>query len=242
MASPPFHFRKFSIEQDGAAHPVGTDGVLLGAWTDISACRKVLDIGTGTGVVALMLAQRLSDRPENEAFAITAVELHGPSAECARGNFARAPWCDQLILVESAIQEFAVPEAGQFDLIVSNPPYFSGQMRARDPVRRHGRHDETLTHEALLDCATRLMKPDGRFCGILPPEQGRKLCEAAMRKGLSCNQETEVYARPGKPVERLLLRFDNIPLPFERNKLVLMDGEGARSADFQVLVSNFYLK
>ena len=95
MASPPFRFKKFSVEQDGAAHRVGTDGVLLGAWADVENCASALDIGTGTGLVALMLAQR------NEKSLVTAVEIHPESAARARRNFAASPWAGRLVRARS---------------------------------------------------------------------------------------------------------------------------------------------
>lgn len=235
MALQPFRFKKFSVAQEGAAHPVGTDAVLLGAWTGVGACSRILDIGTGTGVVALMLAQR------TEAAAITAVEIHPPSAALARQNFRNSPWADRLELVESSIQEFAGQTAARFDLIVSNPPFFSETTVSPDATRRLGRHNASLPPETLLLCAKQLLTETGRFCVVLPVQAGRRLCEIAVTNGLYCTEETEVRGRPEKPVERLLLCFERNPYPFLRTQMSIYGKGTTRSAGFQEMTAAFYL-
>ncbi|GAB4492246.1 MAG: tRNA1(Val) (adenine(37)-N6)-methyltransferase [Saprospiraceae bacterium] len=237
MASPPFHFKKFSIEQDGAAHRVGTDGVLLGAWANVENCANALDIGTGTGLVALMLAQR------NEKLLVTAVEIHPQSAALARRNFAASPWAGRLQLMEISIQDFAQQADLQFDLIVSNPPFFSETIVSPDASRRLGRHTASLPPTDLLAAAKKLLTENGRFCVILPVLEGKHLCELAVPNGLYCTEEVEIYARPGKPAERLLLCFEKNPYRFERKKLGVYAAEkGAHyGADFKRLTADFYL-
>ena len=237
MALPPFHFKKFSVEQEGAAHPVGTDGVLLGAWADVADCKRILDIGTGTGVVALMLAQR-----SGEAL-IDAVEIHPPSAALARRNFAASPWADRLELVESSIQDYAQQRGMQFDLIVSNPPFFSETIVSPDAARRLGRHTASLPPSDLLEAARRLLAENGRFCVILPVVEGRRLCELAVPLGLYCTEEVEVRSRAEKPVERLLLRFEKNPYRFVRKHLNVRAGDKGEgySVGFVQITENFYL-
>jgi tRNA1Val (adenine37-N6)-methyltransferase len=232
-----FRFKKFSVEQAGAAHPVGTDAVLLGAWANIQATQRFLDIGTGTGVVALMLAQRLSDIPN---WAGVGVEIHPESAALARVNFKASPWAKHLDIWEGAVQAFS----GQvFDLIVSNPPFFSERTISPDKTRSLGRHTATLSPEDLLDVVSHLLAPQGRFCVILPTMEGRQLCELAVPKGLYWTQITEVRSRPGKPVERLLIQFEKSPIGFERSVLYLYAGKSgmAYSDEFQAITSDFYL-
>lgn len=237
MASPPFHFKKFSVEQDGAAHRVGTDGVLLGAWADVENCARTLDIGTGTGLVALMLAQR------NEKSLVTAVEIHPESAALARRNFVASPWANRLQLVEISIQDFAQQADLQFDLIVSNPPFFSETVVSPDASRRLGRHTASLPPGDLLAAAKKLLTKNGRFCVILPVLEGKHLCELAVPNGLYCTEEVEIYARPGKPAERLLLRFEKNPYRFERKKMnVYAATKGTHYAtEFERLTADFYL-
>jgi len=234
MALQPFRFKNFSVAQEGAAHPVGTDAVLLGAWAGVGQCTRLLDIGTGTGVVALMLAQRCAAR-------ITAVEIHPASAALARANFAASPWANRLELVESSIQEFAGQTAVRFDLIVSNPPFFSETTVSPDATRRLGRHNASLPPETLLLCAKQLLTETGRFCVVLPVQEGRRLCEIAVTNGLYCTEETEVRGRPEKPVERLLLCFERNPYPFVRKQMSIYGTGTTRSAEFQEMTAAFYL-
>jgi tRNA1Val (adenine37-N6)-methyltransferase len=237
MASQPFRFKKFSIEQEGAAHRVGTDGVLLGAWTDVEDCTCVLDIGTGTGVVALMLAQRA------EKARIYGVEMHLASADLARRNFAASPWPDRLTLWKGSAQDFAAQTPERFDLIVSNPPFFTGAMAPPEADRRLVRHSVSLPPETLLAIATQLLLPSGRLNLILPVTEGRRFSEAAVLKGLYCTLETVVYARPNKMPERLLLRLEKNPCLFTRREMsIYAYAKGNEySAAYKTLVQDFYL-
>jgi tRNA1Val (adenine37-N6)-methyltransferase len=234
MASPPFHFKRFSVEQAGAAHPVGTDGVLLGAWAALSDAREILDIGTGTGLIALMLAQRSEAR-------ITAVEVHPPSAACAQRNFSASPWAERLRLVESSIQDFSQTTDNQFDVIVSNPPFFSATTHSPDVARRLGRHTSALPPADLLVCVARLLAPSGRFCVVLPLAEGQRLCELSVPHGLYWTRIAEVRAHAQKPTERLLLQFERNPYPFQREKLLLHDAAVGYSAAFRAMTEGFYL-
>lgn len=234
MATRAFRFKKFSVEQDGAAHLVGTDAVLLGAWADTAQCAQILDIGTGTGVVALMLAQR-------SAAHITAVEIHPASAALARANFAASPWADRFTLVESSVQDFSRQSEALFDLIVSNPPFFSETVVSPNAARRLGRHNASLPPGDLLAVAGKHLAENGRFCVVLPVAEGRRLCELAVPAGLYCTEEVEVRSRAGKPAERLLLRFERDPYRFVRKHLVIY-GEGtAYSEEFGRWSEGFYL-
>lgn len=266
MPLPAFRFKKFKVEQEGAAHPVGTDAVLLGAWTDVRDVRSFLDIGTGTGVVALMLAQRLGpssgdfSRSNTNSLTIeearpwkgTAVEIHPPSATLARNNFAESAWAEQLSVWEGTIQQFSENDANLiqaegaehgYDLIVSNPPFFSERTVSPDKTRSLGRHTETLSFEDLLSAVNQLLAPQGRFCAVLPEQEGRRLCELAVPKGLYWTRIVAVRSRPGKPVERLLMQFERSPYDLKCEEIGLFAEEKgeAYSIDFQALTRDFYL-
>jgi tRNA1Val (adenine37-N6)-methyltransferase len=148
MANPWFHFKQFSIRQDRSAFKVGTDGVLLGAWTDVAGVETVLDVGTGTGLLALMLAQRSAAR-------ITAIEIDGPSSDQARENTAASPWHNRISIMNTSLQDFR-PE-GRFDLVISNPPFFQDSLRPPDNDRAISRHDALLTLKELATTVPRLM-------------------------------------------------------------------------------------
>ncbi len=245
MPLPAFRFKKFSVAQDGAAHPVGTDAVLLGAWADVRAVKHFLDIGTGTGVVALMLAQRMDQfsNQVNPNWAGIGVELHPASAALSQGNFTNSPWREQLKIWEGSVQEFAQIVEDQYDLIVSNPPFFSELTISPNKTRSLGRHTATLSPGDLLAAVHKLLAPHGKFCAVLPEREGRRLCELAVQNGLYWTRIAEVRSRPGKPVERLLLQFEKSPLGFELEEICLYGGKTgmAYSAEFQEMSSAFYL-
>lgn len=239
MASSPFRFKGFCLEQDGAAHPVGTDGVLLGAWAGVGERGPVLDIGAGTGVVALMLAQRTENQADRQ---IVGVEIHSPSARCAARNFAASPWPERLRVVQQRIQDFTETPVGGYDLIVSNPPFFYETIVSPDPVRRLGRSAGALGPGDLLVAVQRLLAPNGRFCAILPPREGRRLCEMGAGMGLYCTRLTSVRTRPELPPERFLLQLERNPYPFVRSGLLIYENGEAFSPEYCALMQAFYLR
>jgi tRNA1Val (adenine37-N6)-methyltransferase len=216
MALQPFHFKNFSVAQAGAAHPVGTDAVLLGRWADIGGVKRFLDIGTGTGVLALLLAERFTSGLAWEGWG---VELHQRSAELAALNFKNSPWSGQLHAKQGKAQDFALQNRSLiFDLIVSNPPFFSEKTVSPNHVRRLGRHSGTLPPEELLAIVRRLLAPSGRFCAVLPEKDGRRLCELAVTMGLYWTKIAEVSTRPDRLSERWLMQFERDPKPYRQER------------------------
>jgi len=240
MLLPAFRFKKFRVEQAGAAQPVGTDAVLLGAWANVQGTRRFLDIGTGTGVVALMIAQRLSSVQNWSGLGI---EIHQRSADLARDNFAASPWAEYLEIWEASIQAFAQTIVDHYDLIVSNPPFFSERSTSPDKARSLSRHTATLSPGDLLACAAQLLTSNGKFCVVLPEREGLRFCELAVPLGLYWTRITEVRSRPGKPVERLLLQFEKSPYALKRDEISLYAGKTGSeySDDFQKMTQDFYL-
>ncbi|HOY04462.1 MAG TPA: methyltransferase [Saprospiraceae bacterium] len=238
MATPDFHFKRCSIVQEGVTHPVGTDAVLLGAWADIAGARRILDIGTGTGVIALMLAQRTENQ---RGIQIDAVEIHPDSAMCAGRNFAASPWADHLNVFETTIQNFAEIADNQYDLIISNPPFFSEKTKAPDETRRLGRHTATLPPNEMLAAVNKLLTPNGRFVVVLPVQEGWRLCESAVPAGLYWTLIAEVRGRREKPVERLLIEFQRDPYPFRKESILIYEDGLRYSTQYQELTQDFYL-
>ncbi len=232
----PFHFKKFSVFQEDVAHAVGTDGVLLGAWADVTGTSSLLDIGTGTGLIALMLAQRTGADVR-----ITALDVHPGSVACAQQNFSNSPWNDRLSVKEIPVQQFARESGALFDLIVSNPPYFSETTMSPDAERSLGRSIDNLSINDLLMSVLKLLSPAGKCCFILPEKEGKRLCELAVPLGLYCTHEVQVRAREGKPVERLLLQLDREPGRFQRSQLQLHGEGGGYSDAFREMTVPFYL-
>ena len=230
-----FHFKKFSVRHDRSGMKVGTDGVLLGAWTDVKRATQILDIGTGTGVIALMLAQRAS-----EAVTIDAVEIDDQAYADAQENIAASPWHDRIHIHHTAIQNFVT--STQFDLIVSNPPYFQKSYKPPAAQRETARHTGQLTFENILFVTEKLLTPTGKLNVIFPYTEGLQFIDMAQHKGLHCSRKCIFRTRANKPVERLLLEFSwQKTTPEEGDILLYNEGENW-SVGYKTLTRDFYLK
>ena len=235
-ASPPFRFKQFEIHQDRCAMKVGTDGVLLGAWPAIDGISRVLDIGTGSGVIALMLAQRASKA------LIHGVEIDGDAKEQADENARRSPWTERIQIHGGAIQDFTIGEGEVFDLIVSNPPFFSGGTLSENHSRNAVRHTVKLPSGELLRSVRRLLSTQGKFCVILPYIEGLRFVELASSYNLYCTRMTEVLPKPGKPIARLLLQFENDAMPLMKDRLTIQGHDPDSWTDeYRMLTGAFYL-
>ncbi len=232
----PFQFKMFSIEQDQCTMKVGTDGILLGAWAPIEMARRILDIGTGTGLIAIMLAQRTKEAR------VDAVEIEAAACKQASDNMANAPWSDRLKAINIAIQEYAVSKVEPYDLIVSNPPFFSGGTFSKNQDKNQVRHTVKLPHGELLTAVRTLLAPAGKFCVVLPLIEGLRLKELARSYNLYCTRITEVFPRSDKQLERLLMQFEKKEVSLRKEKLVLLQGkDNNRTAEYASLTNEFYL-
>lgn len=231
-----FTFKQFFVAHDRCAMKVGTDGVLLGAWAPVSQATRILDIGTGTGLVALMLAQR-----GKAGACVDAVELENDAAAQAKENFAESSWSAQLTVYAEDINSFAQRSAQGYDLIVSNPPYFESAVACRDEARSAARYTETLTHEALLHCAERLITADGTFCVVLPYEIGLAFERSAQQRRWYTRARVDIRDRPGKPLNRMLLALCRQPREPQFAELAIREQLNVYSAEFRQLIADFYL-
>lgn len=214
---------------------VGTDTVLLGAWVKVDQAQAILDIGTGNGTIALMLAQRSSEKA-----AIDAVEIEAADARQAEENFNASPWMDKIQLHHSSVQNF-FPEK-KYDLIVSNPPFFNNSQRPPNEKRHQARHTVALSYEELIEAALRLLGDDGRFNVILPFTEGLHFQELAKQSGLFCSRQYSFKTRSEKPIERWLLEFSKGHHIAETGEILLYDTGEEWSDDYIKLTKDFYLK
>ncbi|MBR5328263.1 MAG: tRNA1(Val) (adenine(37)-N6)-methyltransferase [Paludibacteraceae bacterium] len=243
MGSPCFRFKQFTVWHDRCAMKVGTDGVLLGAWCPVgSQARsvkgvKVLDVGTGSGLIALMLAQRL---PQAQ---ITAIDIDNGAVEQAQYNFEQSPWKERLHCQQTALQE--VEGNSIYDLIVSNPPYFQDSLKNPDSQRAMARHTDTLSYDELLANSARLLKEEGRLALVLPIEAEQQIIALAQTYELYPTHITHVYPKPGKAAKRLLIAFSLLPIANSTspiaNSLTLESETAPRSEEYKELTKDFYL-
>ena len=236
MGAKHFHFKRFSLAHDRCSHKVGTDGVLLGSWVNIKQHDKfLLDIGTGCGLIALMLAQR-----SKEDVRIDAIEIEERDATQARENIASSPWVQKVTVIHQAIESF--PATRQYDLIVSNPPYFSKSLLPPDQHRTRARHTQLLTFENLLASAKRLLSPAGRFAVVLPAVEGIRFTDLAAALGLFPVRRTTFQTRGHKPIERVLIEFSGENVRPEETSLILYGEDGNWTDAYTNLTKEFYLK
>lgn len=216
---------------------VGTDAVLLGAWVNVGNAKKILDVGTGSGVIALMMAQRSGF----DAY-IDAVEPDGASAIQANENVEGSPWPDKITIHNTTIQGFDPHRL--YDLIVTNPPFFTRSLLPPAPGRQTARHDETLSFDDLFDSVRRLLDADGTFAVVLPVTEGNMFREQADRFGLACHRSMAFYSRKGKPQERWCMEFSRKgkKKELEPEPMILYEEGEKWSEGYTTLTGEFYLE
>ncbi|MEQ9414380.1 MAG: methyltransferase [Cyclobacteriaceae bacterium] len=229
-----FYFKQFHIHHDRCAMKVGTDGVLLGAWAAINTAQKILDVGTGTGLIALMLAQR-----SGENVYIDAIEVDFDAYQQAIENVNSSIWNKRITPFWTSIQHYSA--SAKYDLIVSNPPYFINSLKPPDQKRNLSRHADELPHSILIESCKRLLHPEGRLCLILPYSEGIIFAKMAATANLFCNKKINVRHKESKPVERLLLEFSHHHSTCQEGELILFYKDGKRTALYHELVSDFYI-
>jgi len=236
MANPYFRFKQFTVYHDRCAMKVGIDGVLLGVWACIENATQILDIGTGTGLIALMLAQR-------STATIDAIDIDKNAAMQASVNITSSPWAQRVTVQEISLQDYAESTSTRYDLIVSNPPYFVNSLKNPTADRSLARHTDSLTHEELIVHAMTLLQPIGRICMILPVIEAEKCEIFAVSRGLYCNREVRVIPKPEAEVKRLMLEFSTQPCLKVTSELTIETNERhCYSEEFSTMAKDFYLK
>ena len=230
-----FKFKQFTVHQDKCAMKVGTDGVLIGAWANCENIESVLDIGTGTGLIALMIAQRSNAQ-------IDAIEIDEIACEQARENVIKSPWETQINIIHKSLQNFLKSTISKYDLIVSNPPYFQNSLYAPDEKRTDARHNSNLEFEDIIQAALELLKDTGTLSIILPYLEGTMFILKAAEKGLYCVRQTKVLPNPRREPKRLLIEFMKIKKPLVEQEIIIeLNKRHEYSEAYKNLTKDFYL-
>lgn len=232
-----FHFKQFSIRHSRSGHKVGTDGVLLGAWTDLSLRPyTILDIGTGTGLIALMLAQRSS------AEQIDAIEINPDAYEECVLNFENSQWNDRLFCYHGDIKELADEPDLKYDLIISNPPFFEKSSNESLSKRTVARQHQFLTYEDLLHSVSELLSENGEFSTIIPYSDQEKFISKAENFHLFPFKITQIKGHENTGYKRSLIQFSFQSKPLKTDELIIEKARHDYTEAFKNLIKDFYLK
>ena len=232
-----FRFKQFSISHHRSTMKVGTDAVLLGSWVAVNEdCRQILDIGCGCGIIALMLAQRSNAT-------VTGIDIDKSSIDEATENAQNSPWKKRISFQNISVQDFCIPQnKNNFDLIVSNPPFFEKSLKSPIEKRNLSRHTDTLSFEELIVSAEYCLSQKGFFAVIIPAESAQKIENLALLHGLFCSRKMEIHAYPNQPTNRVMLVFSRQEIQIQTEKLVIRDTENEYTNAYQQLTKDFYLQ
>ena len=230
-----FRFKSFSIKQEQSAMKVGTDGVLLGVWTMPSSYpHQILDIGTGTGLVAIMLAQRFTRSQ------IHAIDIEQASAEEAQFNAQSSPWSERLNIVHCALQDYN--PSNKYDLIVSNPPYFRNTTQSQDQARANARNNDSLNLEYLVEKSYELINENGELSFIVPSNEFETIQSIAEKFNFYINKLCWVRGNHQSPIKRLLIALSKNKEILEEKNLTIENSRHNYTEDYKNLCQDFYLK
>lgn len=228
-----FTFKQFAVHQDRCAMKVGTDGVLLGAWARVEHCGRILDVGTGTGLVALMAAQRSSAH-------VVAVDLDADAVAQAADNVASSPWGERIRVFGCDVR--VLDDVSRFDAILCNPPFFENSLKSPDVARTMARHTDTLSFDELARSAVRLLAPGGELSVVIPYDRATDMTVSAACCGLFATRQTIVVPVEGGKPKRILMAFTRQGAPHTPETLYIQDSRRCYTPQYVRLVEDFYLK
>jgi tRNA1Val (adenine37-N6)-methyltransferase len=235
MSETTFHFRQFTINQDRCAMKVSTDAVLIGSWVKPDKAKCILDIGTGTGVIALMLAQKSEAQ-------IHAIDIDKHACCQAEENFALSPWNNRLHVTHQCFQEFSKQQHDKYDLIVTNPPYFHHASKPQQESRFNARHSEALTFDELIDGVLKLLSSDGKFFVILPYREGMEFLVKAQKNSLFCHHILRVKTKADRAEKRLIMEFGFSFRILTEAEIIIQQFDGSMTNEYIELTRDYYLQ
>ena len=231
-----FRFKQFTVFQDCCAMKVGTDGVLLGAWAEAYKRNNVLDVGTGTGLIALMIAQR------NTNATIDAIDIDEGCVMQAKRNVFESPFSNRVDVQKSSFQDFAARNDNKYDLIVSNPPYFHNSLKSPNLHRNYARHTDSLSFYEIISDGVSLLTESGSISLILPYEFKTSVLMHAKTVGLFAKRITNVFPLPHKPAKRFLIEFGMSDTECVENNLIVELSRHKYTDEYNALTNEFYLQ
>jgi tRNA1Val (adenine37-N6)-methyltransferase len=234
VANSYFQFKQFRINQDKTAMKVCTDSCVLGAWAEVDTAKRILDIGTGTGLLTLMAAQR------SEA-EITAVEINGQAALQAAENFTESPWKNRILLSQKSLQEFGKSKPEPFDVIICNPPFFQASLKSPDQARTIAKHTQELPFEDLLAFVNQFLTPEGTFYLLLPPAEAEIFRKLAVASALLPFSVLQIYTQPNGKHLRTIYAYAFQEEPLKSENLVIRNTDQTYTTQFAELLKEYYL-
>ena len=250
MPKDTFEFQQFTVRQDQCAMKVGTDGVLVGAWAatllpSVSTHYRLIDIGTGTGIIALIMAQHCAEQALQ--YHIDAIDIDEAAARQARQNFDMSPWAGQLTVYAQSLADFECqlttgypPAEVQYNLIVSNPPFYNATLKPDDPQRAIARHHDALPVAQIMDFAQRHLSPEGQLVLIYPVQADTEVMTQAALCRLHATHICDVLTKEGKPAKRRMTAFSHAPSALLRITLAILDAQGHYTEQYRQLTGHLY--
>lgn len=237
MSKKPFKFKQFTLEQDKCAMKVGTDALLLGSWTTVEKHQNfILDIGAGTGILALMMAQR------SEAPLIDALEIDDRAYEQCVANFENSPWNDRLFCYHASLETFTKEIDEQYDLIISNPPFYAGDYKSNDAQRNLARSESLLPFRHLIESASKLLAENGIFSVVIPYSEETNFIALAAKVRLYPKHILRVQGTPSSSVKRSCVEFSFQKSETLLDELIIETSRHQYTQDYINLTKDFYLK
>jgi tRNA1Val (adenine37-N6)-methyltransferase len=231
-----FSFKQFTIHQDQTSMKVTTDACILGAYTEVQGAKTILDIGTGTGLLSLMLAQKINAK-------IDAVEIEENAYNQAITNVNRSIFNDQISVFNTSIQLFSesIEQQNLYDLIISNPPFFQNHLKSETESRNNSLHTDTLSFEDLLSTVLRLLSPNGTFALLLPLYESSVFEQLAILQELYIQKKLTIRHRKGSKILRIITTFGRIKKEIINEELIIKNPDESYTTDFQALLKDYYL-
>ena len=233
----PFKFKEFTVHQDRCAMKIGTDSVLLGAWTSLNdETSSILDIGAGTGVLTLMMAQRSFSET------IDAIEIDADAYEQCVDNFEQSPWSDRLFCYHASLEEFVDEIDEKYDLIISNPPFYSATYKSENDQRDLARFSDAMPFRHLIESVSKLLSTNGLFSVVIPISEEKDFIVLASKENLYPNRILRVKGSPTSEIKRSLIEFSFNEKIAEISELIIETSRHQYTEDYIHLTKDFYLK